>query len=115
VRLDGNAPAWHEGFHGRWDRKAGPDDSTDFWRLELPVFSHGQLIGRLTVAGLRAESIPFTAQLAQLAQLVADAEADAHRTLTPPPRLPIGVGVNEPTRTTRPLGTIPQPSLSSTA
>lgn len=114
VRLDVNAPAWHEGFHGRWDRKAGPDDATDLWRLELPVFSHGQLIGRLTVAGLRVDNVPFTAQLAQLAQLVADAEADAHRTLTPPPRLPIGVGVNEPTRTTRPLGTIAQPSLSST-
>jgi UDP-GlcNAc:undecaprenyl-phosphate GlcNAc-1-phosphate transferase len=111
VRLDVNAPAWHEGFHGRWDRKAGPDDNADLWRLELPVLSHGQLIGRLTVAGIRAEDIPFTEQLAQLARLVADAEADAHRTLTPPPR----PTASEPTRSARPLETAAHPSLSPTA
>jgi UDP-GlcNAc:undecaprenyl-phosphate GlcNAc-1-phosphate transferase len=55
VALDVNAPALHENYHARWDR-AGPGvPETHQWRVEIPLFSHGQPIGRLAVTGCRDE------------------------------------------------------------
>ena len=72
LRLDVNAPAWHEAFHGRWDRAdsrvlvGGP---AGVWRLELPVYGHGQIIGRLVVAGLPGVA-PVGDQLGRLSELL---------------------------------------------
>jgi UDP-GlcNAc:undecaprenyl-phosphate GlcNAc-1-phosphate transferase len=116
VRLDVNAPAWHEGFHGRWDRKAQVADPLGLWRLELPVFGHGQLIGRLTVAGERTDDAPVADQFARLAGTVAAVELAAGLTLTPPASpAPARVPVDDPTRTTRALETAAHPSLSASS
>ncbi len=107
VRLDVNAPAWHEGFHGRWDRMMGLSDPLGLWRLELPVFGHGQMIGRLTVAGVREDDCPIADQFARVARVMAAAEAAAGRTLTPPHAVPNPArpGVEQPTLTSRVLET----------
>jgi UDP-GlcNAc:undecaprenyl-phosphate GlcNAc-1-phosphate transferase len=106
VRLDVNAPAWHEGFHGRWDRKAPGADPLGGWRLELPVFGHGQYIGRLSVAGERTDDAPVADQFARLARTIAAVEQAAGLTLSPPP-VPVltRAGVDDGTRTTRTLET----------
>jgi UDP-GlcNAc:undecaprenyl-phosphate GlcNAc-1-phosphate transferase len=104
VRLDVNAPAWHEGFHGRWDRKSQAGDPLGTWRLELPVFGHGQLIGRLSVAGERTDDAPVADQFARLAKTVAAVELAAGLTLSPPP-VPVRSVVDDPTRPTRALET----------
>jgi hypothetical protein len=116
VRLDVNAPAWHEGFHGRWDRKAqAAADPLGTWRLELPVFGHGQLIGRLSVAGERTDDAPVADQFARLARTVAAVELAAGLTLTPPPvPVPTRILVDDGTRTTRTLETAPH-SLSASS
>jgi UDP-GlcNAc:undecaprenyl-phosphate GlcNAc-1-phosphate transferase len=87
VRLDVNAPALHEGFHGRWDRsRKGPDELTA-WQVELPLHGgSGQVIGRLTAAGVRSDA-SMAEQFAQLARVVADVEVVAAR-LTPAARQP---------------------------
>jgi UDP-GlcNAc:undecaprenyl-phosphate/decaprenyl-phosphate GlcNAc-1-phosphate transferase len=106
VRLDVNAPAWHEGFHGRWDRKSQAGDPLGLWRLDLPVFGHGQLIGRLTVAGERTDDAPVADQFARLARTVAAVELAAGLTLSPPPvAVPARFPVDDSTRTTRALET----------
>ena len=106
VRLDVNAPAWHEGFHGRWDRKFQAADPLGTWRLELPVFGHGQLIGRLSVSGERADDAPVADQFARLARTVAAVELAAGLTLSPPPvPVPTRPAVDDSTRTIRALET----------
>jgi UDP-GlcNAc:undecaprenyl-phosphate GlcNAc-1-phosphate transferase len=107
VRLDVNAPAWHEGFHGRWDRKSQRSNPLGAWRLDLPVFGHGQLIGRLSVAGERTDGAPVADQFARLARTVAAVELAAGLTLTPPP-VPVPTRVSaseEGTRSMRALET----------
>jgi len=89
VRLDVNSPAWHEAFHGRWDRRTTNSSGQDHWALEMPVLGHGQVIGRLTVAGIRA-FVPFTDQLSELCLAVMEMEAAASRaTLRPNAKVPI--------------------------
>jgi UDP-GlcNAc:undecaprenyl-phosphate GlcNAc-1-phosphate transferase len=55
VCLDVNAPAWHEGYHRRWDRLGRSTAELKLWRIEMPLYGHGQIIGRLTVVGIRDE------------------------------------------------------------
>ena len=92
-----------EGFHGRWDRKSQAGDPLGAWRLELPVFGHGQLIGRLSVAGERTDDAPMADQFARLARTVAAVELAAGLTLSPPPvPIPARAAVDDGTRPTRP-------------
>ena len=88
VRLDVNAPAWHEAFHGRWDRRTTNSlDGLDTWTLEVPVVGHDQVIGRLSVSGIRA-FVPLTDQIAELCTAVAEAEALATRATPQPATIP---------------------------
>lgn len=87
ARLDVNAPAWHEGFHGRWDRLDGESEADGLWRLDLPVHGHGQVIGRLSLAGTRG-SESLADLLMALTQLVAATEADSDLALPTIPTLP---------------------------
>jgi UDP-GlcNAc:undecaprenyl-phosphate GlcNAc-1-phosphate transferase len=97
VRLDVNAPAWHEQYHGRWDRRAVPAPSElDVWRLELPVFGHGQVIGRLAVAGVR-DTAPVADLLADLSDVLAEAERAAGGELAPRAAPPAPLAVSAPT------------------
>jgi UDP-GlcNAc:undecaprenyl-phosphate GlcNAc-1-phosphate transferase len=51
--LDVNAPQLHENYHARWDRFGGIQDDPAQWRTDLPLFLHGQVIGRLVAVGVR--------------------------------------------------------------
>ena len=74
VLLDVNAPAWHEGYHRRWRRATAAGNELTCWRVELPLFGHGQVIGRLSVSGTRdVDCIGDT--LRELATLVSHVEA----------------------------------------
>jgi UDP-GlcNAc:undecaprenyl-phosphate GlcNAc-1-phosphate transferase len=71
--LDVNAPAMHENYHARWDRAGGAPRSHQ-WRLEIPLFSNGAVIGRLTVAAGRddqplADSILVLIRIVEVAEL----------------------------------------------
>lgn len=74
VCLDVNAPAWHEGYHRRWQQSGVTDDPLTVWRVELPLVAHGQLVGRLTVSGERADGC-MAEKLAALSAVVRAAES----------------------------------------
>ena len=77
VCLDVNAPAWHEGYHRRWDRLGrGAASELNLWRVELPLCGHGQVIGRLTVAGVR-DDVPVAEKMRVVAEFLEAAEARA--------------------------------------
>jgi len=82
VRLDVNAPAWHEGYHRRWTRKGIEGDALVLWSVDLPLFGHGQVIGRLSVSGARGEDC-IAAKLAALSNVVERAEALASEITLP--------------------------------
>lgn len=89
VCLDVNAPAIHEGYHARWDRvQGGNTDGAGFWRAEMPLCAHGQIIGRLELHGPRGPESVWP-KIALVAKIVEDVEL-AVSNLTPPlppPRL----------------------------
>ncbi len=88
VRLDVNAPAWHEGYHRRWDRGGKAVPEYEVWRVELPLFGGGQVLGRLTVVGVRdgqsiTEKLAILTRLASAVEVRAAIVADAVRTPSP--------------------------------
>jgi len=89
--LDVNAPALHENYHARWDRR-GPSQPEGYtWRLELPLFGSGHLLGRVTVSGSR-DGTSLTDTLMTLASIIEGVEARATVLTTPvhgTPALPI--------------------------
>lgn len=76
VCLDVNAPAWHEGYHRRWDRLGRGAAELKLWRVEMPLFGHGQVIGRLSVAGAR-DDVPVAEKMRVVAEFLEAAEARA--------------------------------------
>lgn len=99
VCLDVNAPAWHEGYHHRWDRSGRTVPEYELWRVELPLFGLGQVIGRLTVVGER-DDVPVTMKLAALCKIVASAEERAVMVAD-------SVAISSPTRETLPDQPLP--------
>jgi len=81
VCLDVNAPVWHEVYHRRWRRAGAADDPLTVWRVELPLVADGQLVGRLTVSGERANGC-MAEKLAALSAVVRTAES--RLTASPP-------------------------------
>jgi UDP-GlcNAc:undecaprenyl-phosphate GlcNAc-1-phosphate transferase len=82
LRLDVNAPAWHESFHGRWDRHGDPDAAGDSWRAEVPVAVRGAVVGKMSLVG-SARAVSMVEQLSQMAAALPEVE----RVLLPLPRL----------------------------
>ena len=74
VCLDVNAPAWHEGYHRRWSRGGAEGDALTVWRVELPLFGNGQILGRLSVSGSHDREC-IAEKLEALSRLVEQAEA----------------------------------------
>lgn len=93
--LDVNAPALHENYHARWDRRGPAQPEGYSWRLELPLFGNGQLLGRVTVAGSR-DGAPLTETLMTLAKIIEGAEARATVLTTPSQGSPILPGDRTP-------------------
>jgi len=84
LRLDVNAPAWHEDFHGRWDRadsRVGLAGLAGVSRVEVPVYGHGHVVGKLVFTRLAGPD-PLDAQLTRLNAVLRATET----LLTPPPR-----------------------------
>ena len=101
VTLDLNAPAWHEGYHRRWTRVGTSENPLTSWHVDLPLVSHDQIIGRLSVAGNRdGESLSETlaalgrilAQTESLAGLAATRSGVTHRVLPAASTVPMNAG-----------------------
>jgi UDP-GlcNAc:undecaprenyl-phosphate GlcNAc-1-phosphate transferase len=60
IHLDVNAPAVHEGYHARWDRRRDEQDIPGLWRVEIPLLvqSHPVAENEDSPCILRG-SIPF--------------------------------------------------------
>jgi UDP-GlcNAc:undecaprenyl-phosphate GlcNAc-1-phosphate transferase len=67
--LDVNAPALHEGYHARWDRFRGSDETPNLWRCEIPLSADGHSVGRLEIAG-QADGMSFVTKIEMLTRLV---------------------------------------------
>lgn len=79
VGLDVNAPVLHENYHARWDRTDRTGSlpaEAHLWRLEIPLFSHGTPIGRLTVTGGRDDE-PISDKMTILSKIIETAEVRA--------------------------------------
>jgi hypothetical protein len=73
--LDVNAPAFHEGYHARWDRShKDTSEAPGYWRVEIPLSFREIVVGRLEVIGLRGGDAAWQ-KLAVLAKVVEDLEA----------------------------------------
>jgi hypothetical protein len=73
VCLDVNAPAIMEDYHARWGKVVENSENPAIWRLQFPLQAHGQVVGRLEIAGQR-HGVPVDVKLASIAKLVADVE-----------------------------------------
>jgi UDP-GlcNAc:undecaprenyl-phosphate GlcNAc-1-phosphate transferase len=82
VWLDVNAPAVHESFHARWDRSGVRPPEGHLWRVEIPLFSAGRPVGRLTVVGGRDEE-PITDKLLTVAKIIEVAEVRVAEVTSP--------------------------------
>ncbi len=51
VRLDINAPAFHESYHANWECANKDREGIHGWHIEVPLKAHGHVVGRLAVAG----------------------------------------------------------------
>src|SRR5207302_10921689 len=68
-----NAPAIMEGYHARWGKVVGDSENPAVWRADIPLEAHGQVVGRLEIAGQR-DGEPVGAKLALVAKIVGDVE-----------------------------------------
>ncbi len=82
--LDVDAPGLPEGFHGRWNRADSVASPHDVWRVEVPVYGSERPIGRLMIAGVRADGTSMAERFADLARVVAAAESAAQVKLAVP-------------------------------
>ena len=91
VCLDVNAPALHENYHAHWERADGRIPELHQWRLDIPLFANGDVIGRLAVSGGRDDE-PIGDKLLTLTKIVETAEMGAAEatgsTLRPPAPAP---------------------------
>ena len=73
VCLDVNAPAIMEDYHARWGKVVENTENPAIWRVQFPLQAHGQVVGRLEIAGQR-HGTPVAEKLALIAKIVADVE-----------------------------------------
>jgi UDP-GlcNAc:undecaprenyl-phosphate GlcNAc-1-phosphate transferase len=76
MRLDINAPALHESYHGRWVNPCDEEDTEGgdtSWNVAIPLLWRGQTVGRLEVSGGRDDQ-PVWQKIATLTKLVDELE-----------------------------------------
>jgi UDP-GlcNAc:undecaprenyl-phosphate GlcNAc-1-phosphate transferase len=73
VRLDVNAPALHEEYHGEWDRFDEALEHRLLWHVELPLAARSRKIGALQVTGYH-DAEPLAEKVAVLARLIGEFE-----------------------------------------
>jgi UDP-GlcNAc:undecaprenyl-phosphate GlcNAc-1-phosphate transferase len=69
VRLEVNAPALHESYHGQWQRFEEELEGTTLWRADMPLALQGRMVGRLVVSGYH-DAEPMVAKVATVAKLM---------------------------------------------
>jgi UDP-GlcNAc:undecaprenyl-phosphate GlcNAc-1-phosphate transferase len=93
IHLDVNAPAVHEGYHARWDRRRNDADVQGLWRLEIPLLLRSNplsedaddppvaggsvpffCVGRLAISGY-PDAEPTWIKMTALAKLVESLQA----------------------------------------
>ncbi len=108
IRLDINAPALHESYHGQWVNRSDDnvEDGAAGWNLAIPLLWRGQTVGRLEVVGGRDDQ-PVLQKITTLSNLVDDLELTLHK---------IADDVGAPTEDVVPLGPlVREPLLNFTA
>lgn len=78
ICLDVNAPAFHENYHARWDRFGTAEDDPSQWKTEMPLYLHGQVIGRLFAAGTRDRK-SIAEKLTSIIEMMEHAERSAYQ------------------------------------
>jgi UDP-GlcNAc:undecaprenyl-phosphate GlcNAc-1-phosphate transferase len=75
MRLDINAPALHESYHGRWVNPGDEDTEAGdtSWNVAIPLLWQGQTVGRLEVSGGRDDQ-PVWQKIATLTKMVDELE-----------------------------------------
>jgi UDP-GlcNAc:undecaprenyl-phosphate GlcNAc-1-phosphate transferase len=73
VRLDINAPAIQEGFHGRWDCGERLADDERLWRADIPLTAHGQVIGRVEFSSPKGQGCLVT-KIDAVSKLISEIE-----------------------------------------
>jgi UDP-GlcNAc:undecaprenyl-phosphate GlcNAc-1-phosphate transferase len=73
VRLDVNVPAIDEGYHASWVRAVG-DEEDGLWRIEVPLTSREQVVGRLELAGRREDQECVSVKVAALGRFITELE-----------------------------------------
>jgi hypothetical protein len=74
ARLDVNVPAIEEGYHASWVRSAAGEEDC-LWRIEVPLSSRGQVVGRLELAGRREVEECVSVKIAALGHYVTELES----------------------------------------
>lgn len=74
IQLDVNAPSLHEGYHARWDGWRDRSEEQPGWRVEMPLFSGGHAIGRVTFTG-GADETPNWEKMQTLAEVLRQCDA----------------------------------------
>ncbi|HQR43049.1 MAG TPA: MraY family glycosyltransferase, partial [Gemmatales bacterium] len=72
ISLDVNAPAWHEGYHGHWQRRNTELLDKEKWQLTLPLCIKSTVVGRMELGGSIHRS--FTDVMLQLNAMISDVE-----------------------------------------
>lgn len=76
LRLDINASAIHESYHGRWVNpvQGTTDNPSHVWNVAFPLIWNGQTVGRMEASALR-DGQPVWTKFAELNKLVDDLES----------------------------------------
>src|SRR5262249_51176777 len=82
--LDVNAPAIHEGYHARWDRRKDTNaEDPPTGHADMPLVVRGQTVGRLEIAGER-NRVRLADTMAAATSLVEKIELAVLRLTSPP-------------------------------
>jgi UDP-GlcNAc:undecaprenyl-phosphate GlcNAc-1-phosphate transferase len=90
LRLDLNAPAIQEGYHGRWVRCDGPVDEDRLWQAEIPLTAVGQVIGRVEFSSIKGEGCLVT-KIGVVEKLLSQIELEVSALVVP--QAPTAAGV----------------------
>lgn len=88
LQMDVNAPAYHEAYHARWERR--DHEQKDVWQLSLPLHIRGMVVGKMEFVGSIEQS--FVEVAPRMSAMIAQVEA----LLAQIPESPIDDGTASP-------------------
>jgi UDP-GlcNAc:undecaprenyl-phosphate GlcNAc-1-phosphate transferase len=72
LKLDVNAPAWHEGYHGQWERRNTTFEEKELWQLSLPLRIQSNVVGKMDLQG--HSSLPFAEVAEGISVMITEVE-----------------------------------------